>query len=165
MSTCEFAFFCHNLLKFGHWISELAWEPELPVVARMPAKVLSFMLLGVKMILETLLLFLLTASTFLWFESRMASLAAELLLAKNVLMAVMESTRKHGTVSECATRLLILFKPKDMKHRFSAKVSYLSRCFKPLRTEPSRWNLSGCKHGRAKLEGCSLSLTCRICHF
>lgn len=165
MSTCDFASFCHNLLKIGHWISELAWEPELPVVVRMHVNVLSFTLLGVEMILETLLLFLLTASTFLWAESRMASLAAELLLAKNVLTAVKECTRKNGTISGCATRLLIFFKPKDMKHHFSAKVSYLSRCFKPLRTEPSRWNLSGCKHGRAKLEGCSLSLTCRICHF
>lgn len=126
---------------------------------------LSLMLLGVKTSLETLPPFLLTPSTILWTESGATSSAAELPLAKNVLLAVMESTRNNGTVSECATRLFILFKPNDMKHCCSAKVSYLSRCFKSLRTKPSRWNLSGCKHGRANLEGCSLSLTCRICHF
>lgn len=116
---CDFASFHHNLLKSGHCEYLHLHENQNLQVQH---GCLFLMVVWTKIILEILLLWILTTSTFFWTQGVVTSSAADLLLANNVLMAVMENSRNDGTVSAYATILFTLFKPNDMKHCCAAKV-------------------------------------------
>lgn len=87
------------------------------------------MVVWVKITLEIILFFLLIASAFSWKQRVVTCSAAELMFARNVLMAGNgEQKQRWGQLRICHQHnplSLTYFKPSDMKYCFPAKGSYL----------------------------------------